>query len=327
MAENAEVDPKRENPEQVQLDGVSDGIEALPGRLGRYGKAKKIALDVADYMDTLPEHKAIARRVHSCGDYLVFRHYFTVDQVKLHGAQLCMAHLLCPLCAIRRGSKALKAYLDRWEVIRAEKTALRPFLVTLTVKDGPDLEERFNHLHKAQRELWSLPCAPAREVYTGVLYEAAQLREGDDVTIFSGLFGATGGEDLIPAYRLSMNVKLPRAGALKTYWRRHLKAEMFAAEVSESATDAAYDPNQVTVDMRSGAYLVWNPPGPWWDVRVRDSSGKVITHMAKHYRGLLTRALLDAKSDDVAAVARTLGTVEVDEDGLKRHLTLTPTDA
>ena len=124
-----------------------------------------------------------------------------------------------------------------------------------------------------------------------------------------------------------MNVKLPRAGALKTYWRRHLKAEIFAAEVSESATDAAYDPNQVTVDMRSGAYLVWNPPGPWWDVRVRDSSGKVITHMAKHYRGLLTRALLDAKSDDVAAVARTLGTVEVDEDGLKRHLTLTPTDA
>lgn len=154
MAENAEVDPKRENPEQLELDGVSDGIEALPGRLGRYGKAKKIALDVADYMDTLPEHKAIARRVHSCGDYLVFRHYFTVDQVKLHGAQLCMAHLLCPLCAIRRGSKALKAYLDRWEVIRAEKTALKPFLVTLTVKDGPDLEERFNHLFKAQKELW-----------------------------------------------------------------------------------------------------------------------------------------------------------------------------
>ena len=153
MAENAEVDPKRENPEQVQLDGVSDGIEALPGRLGRYGKAKKIALDVADYMDTLPEHKAIARRVHSCGDYLVFRHYFTVDQVKLHGAQLCMAHLLCPLCAIRRGSKALKAYLDRWEVIRVQKPALRPFLVTLTVKDGPDLEERFKHLHKGQREL------------------------------------------------------------------------------------------------------------------------------------------------------------------------------
>jgi hypothetical protein len=31
------------------------------------------------------------------------------------------APALCPLCAIRRGAKAIKAYLDRWEVIRAEK--------------------------------------------------------------------------------------------------------------------------------------------------------------------------------------------------------------
>jgi hypothetical protein len=65
-----------------------------------------------------------------------------------------MKHLLCPLCAIRRGAKALAAYLGRWEAIKAEKTALRPFLVTLTVKDGPDLAERFKHLHKGQRELW-----------------------------------------------------------------------------------------------------------------------------------------------------------------------------
>lgn len=154
MAKNAEVDPKRENPEQVELDGVSDGIEALPRRVQRYGNAKQGALDVAEYIGSLPEHKAIANRVKTCGDYLVFRHYYTVDQVKLHGAKLCMAHLLCPLCAIRRGSRALKSYLDRWDVIRSEKTFLRPFLVTLTVKDGPDLSERFKHLHKAQRELW-----------------------------------------------------------------------------------------------------------------------------------------------------------------------------
>jgi hypothetical protein len=147
-------DPKRENPAELTLDGVSEGIEALPGRLSRYGKAKKIALDVVDYMETVPEHQVTANRVKTCGDYLVFRHYFTVDQVRLHGAKLCCKHLLCPLCAIRRGSKALKSYLDRWEVIRAEKTALKPFLVTLTVKDGPDLEERFKHLYKAQRELW-----------------------------------------------------------------------------------------------------------------------------------------------------------------------------
>jgi len=147
-------DPQRENPAELSLDGVSNGIEALPKRIDRYGKAKKGALDVADYMATIPKHQAMAAKVQGCGDYLIFRHYFTLDLVKLHGASLCKKHLLCPLCAIRRGSKALAAYLQRWEVIHAENPALKPYLVTLTVKDGDDLKERFNHLQKAQKELW-----------------------------------------------------------------------------------------------------------------------------------------------------------------------------
>ena len=154
MVEKPPDEPKRENPDQLELDGVLEGIEALPGRLSRYGKAKKGAIDVGEYMADFPQFQVMAKRVLSCGDYLVFRHYWTVDKVRLHGASLCCKHLLCPLCAIRRGSKALKAYLDRWEVIKAEKPALKPFLVTLTVKDGDDLPERFEHLHKAQRELW-----------------------------------------------------------------------------------------------------------------------------------------------------------------------------
>ena len=76
--------------------------------------------------------------------YLLFRHYYTADLLRLHAASFCMKHLLCPLCAIRRGAKALKAYLDRWEVIQQDRPALRPFLVTLTVKDGDNLAERFS---------------------------------------------------------------------------------------------------------------------------------------------------------------------------------------
>ena len=145
---------QKKNPEQVELDGVSEGIEALPKRVDRYSTAKKGALDVAKYMGTLPKHQAIAKRVHGCGDYLLFRHFFTIDAVKLHAASFCMKHLLCPLCAIRRGAKALGAYLDRFEAIKRTSGHLRPFLVTLTVKDGPDLRERFKHLHDSQRELW-----------------------------------------------------------------------------------------------------------------------------------------------------------------------------
>jgi len=147
-------DPQKENPESWSDDIGVEGIEALPKKIDRYSKAKKGAIDVADYMASKPEHQAMAAKVQGCGDYLVFRHYFTVDRVRLHGASLCKKHLLCPLCAIRRGAKSLKAYLDRFEIIQAEKPHLRAFLVTLTVKDGDDLAERFKHLYKAQKELW-----------------------------------------------------------------------------------------------------------------------------------------------------------------------------
>lgn len=146
--------PERENPESVAAEIGVQGIEALPKKIVRYSKAKEGALDVVDYMQDLPEHQATANRVKTCGDYLVFRHYFTVDRVRLHGASLCMKHLLCPLCAIRRGAKYLKAYLVKFEALQQQNSNLKPYLVTLTVKDGPDLAERFKHLFKSQHELW-----------------------------------------------------------------------------------------------------------------------------------------------------------------------------
>jgi hypothetical protein len=147
-------DPKKENPSELQLKGVSDGVGDLQNRVVRYGKAKKTSLNIADYMQGLPAHQVTANRVKSCGDYLIFRHYFTIDRIRLHGASLCMKHLLCPLCAIRRGSKYLKAYLVKFEFLQAQNPNLKAYLVTLTVKDGPDLAERFKHLHVSQHELW-----------------------------------------------------------------------------------------------------------------------------------------------------------------------------
>ena len=141
------------SPDLVEQDEAS-GIEALPRRVSRYGEAKKRALDVAEYIGQQPGGKGTALKVQGCGDYLAFRHYFTVDEVRLHAAYLCKKHLLCPLCAIRRGSKALQAYLPRYEAVRASEPLLRPFLVTLTVKDGADLAERFRHLMRSQQELW-----------------------------------------------------------------------------------------------------------------------------------------------------------------------------
>jgi hypothetical protein len=136
------------------MQDEASGVEALPRRVSRYGEAKKRALDVAEYIGQQEHARVLSRRVEHCGEYLLFRHYFTVDLVRLHAAHFCKKHLLCPLCAIRRGAKAMAAYLPRYEVVRAAAPLLTPFLVTLTVKDGADLAERFKHLMESQRELW-----------------------------------------------------------------------------------------------------------------------------------------------------------------------------
>ncbi|MCO6557998.1 MAG: peroxide stress protein YaaA [Bifidobacterium sp.] len=194
----------------------------------------------------------------------------------------------------------------------------------------------------AQRDILNAPCAPAREVYTGVLYETAQLHQNDDVMILSGLFGVTKGEDLIPSYRLSMNVSLPGIGPLKSFWRKQLTGwtpDGGFVKTNDSVNDKAahesviggcVDCADVTVDLRSELYRVTKPDpsndgGEWWDVRIADSRNKTVSHMAKHYRGLLARALLDSPTQPIEEVAGMLGSVSVEAEDNIRYLTLVPT--
>ena len=134
-------------------DEGPSGAAALPRRLERYSKAKAQALHVQAYLkgvlDFNQREKTVLSRFEGCASYLLFHHYLEHDKVQLHAANFCKAHLLCPFCAIRRGAVALREYLSRWEQLKASNGRLRPFLVTLTVKDGPDLFERFTHLQRA----------------------------------------------------------------------------------------------------------------------------------------------------------------------------------
>lgn len=147
--------------------------------------------------------------------------------------------------------------------------------------------------------LTTAPTAPARRVYTGVLYAAAGLdrltptarsRAAESVRIVSGLWGLVSPDDPIPAYRLSMGTDLPGVGPLAAAWREPLAAELDARALA----------GELIVDCRSAAYLAaWRPPraaqGSWVQVRVlREVDGRrsVVSHHAKHTRGVLTRHLL-----------------------------------
>ncbi|MDM7989552.1 peroxide stress protein YaaA [Arthrobacter sp. zg-Y877] len=140
------------------------------------------------------------------------------------------------------------------------------------------------------------PCAPAHRVYTGVLYDAlgyatlsptAQRRADDAVLVMSALWGALGFADPVPAYRLSMSVRLPETGRLAAFWKQHLTGPL-----------DEYAGNSLVVDCRSSTYAAaWSPdPRNTAAVNVfsvRNGERKVVSHFAKHTRGELARHLLE----------------------------------
>lgn len=149
---------EKENPRSVvtlarDTEPGADGASGLPAKIARYSEARRRALQMQSFA-AKAGHVKEAAKLEGCANYLLFRHYFTVDKVRLHAASFCKKHLLCPMCAIRRGSKMLAAYLERFEAVRADASHLRPYLVTLTVKNGPDLGERLRHLRSAMRRMF-----------------------------------------------------------------------------------------------------------------------------------------------------------------------------
>ena len=154
------------------------------------------------------------------------------------------------------------------------------------------------------------PADTAARVYSGVLHTAAGLaaltpaaraRADRTVRIVSGLWGVVTPADRIPAYRLAMATDLPGIGPLAAAWRDELGAVLDAQAAGN-----------LVVDCRSTDYLAaWHPPrsADWVRVRVvREAAGArtVVSHGAKHTRGLLVRHLLarrGAEPADAAALA------------------------
>lgn len=139
------------------LEGATTEQKHL-ARIERYGKARARATEMIAYLEALaePESKRYGYELtllRDCGTYLAFRNYFTIGEIRLSALKSCKKHLLCPLCAIRRGGKALRVYLGRFSEIVAYRPNLKPWLVTFTVANGIDLDERQRHLAGCYRRL------------------------------------------------------------------------------------------------------------------------------------------------------------------------------
>jgi cytoplasmic iron level regulating protein YaaA (DUF328/UPF0246 family) len=145
------------------------------------------------------------------------------------------------------------------------------------------------------------PAVPVSELYSGVLYDAlgystlsagSKRRAGSRLLVVSAAWGALRLADRVPPYRLSMGTTLPGHGPLAGVWREPLAA-------------ALAGPDGVIVDCRSSTYVAaWRPSGEraskWVSVNVvRERAGvrTVVSHMAKHTRGLVARHLVESGKD------------------------------
>ncbi|WP_321780572.1 peroxide stress protein YaaA [Schaalia cardiffensis] len=175
------------------------------------------------------------------------------------------------------------------------------------------------HEARANLHLLHSPCAPARELFTGVLFNALALPSLNaeqkecahrSIRIFSGLFGVLSPEDLVPDHRLSIASKLPGVLPLAKYWRPAL-GEALRAEAE----------GECVVDARSGGYAA-ACTAPWAHLisiraaREREGKRQVISHDAKRWRGLACKELLalgaNASLDEVVeALSALAGTISI----------------
>lgn len=150
----------------VDLGGSLSAEQQHDKELGKYSRAKR---DTAAFVNFIIKKKPelaknnivsgnvsglarIVQQVSCCADRLAFHAYYQHGNIhRLVGGFTCKHALWCLGCALRRSARLAKTYLKHFQRLLQADPDLVPVLITWTVKHGPDLKERFEHLRSAQR--------------------------------------------------------------------------------------------------------------------------------------------------------------------------------
>ncbi|MFJ1763801.1 peroxide stress protein YaaA [Amycolatopsis sp. NPDC088138] len=166
-------------------------------------------------------------------------------------------------------------------------------------------------------QLWTSPTMPALRRYTGVLYDALDVKSFTKaglekahrrLAVTSSLFGVVSATDPIPAYRLSGGNSLPALGTVRGMWKPALEPVLQNIE-------------GLVVDLRSGTYSAFaglRPDAVTVRVVTENARGERVTvsHFNKAYKGRLAHVLAVTRAepstvDQLAKVIRKAGlTVE-----------------
>ena len=158
---------KKKTPELQETFGRGNAEQEFMDRVERLSVAKRDQLTVIDFIQHDPSFRKEYTKLSHCGNELYFKKWLETGFRRLIHANFCKMHLLCNLCALRRGSLYNKKYHAKITQVLAENPGLIPVLITRTVKNGYKLEERFNHIsdiHKLliQSRRNSLKCKTLR---------------------------------------------------------------------------------------------------------------------------------------------------------------------
>ena len=131
-------------------------------RLERYARAVTEGQRMADWLASevgpkpsnreRPEvirKRKVHRKLATCGSQLFFDHYLETGNYRLAGGVYCQQERVCQFCALRVGGRMLRYLAEKVRTALDDDPTLTPYLVTVTVKDGKELKERFDHLRRA----------------------------------------------------------------------------------------------------------------------------------------------------------------------------------
>lgn len=155
------------------------------------------------------------------------------------------------------------------------------------------------HALRTNALLGRSPALPARERYTGVVYQGLDFpslgpREkrlaNSSIVIVSGLGGLVRFSDPIPDYRAAIDVRLDGLGRLSQFWKPHLAGIL--ADLAK---------RHVIIDVLPQAHRVaLTPVGDWRTVDIETREG-VGGHAAKFAKGRFVRWLLSNDPDAITS--------------------------
>ena len=187
------------------------------------------------------------------------------------------------------------------ELFDIQNNVVQEYDKFITSSDIETLSKWFGLKNKKECERYShsiltKPTTKAILRYTGVAFDALDYKNMDknqqqycdeNILLFSNLFGVVKANDKILDYKYKQGNSLPNIDTVK-YYKEHLKSTL-----------DAYLGDEI-IDLRASFYdKVYKPIAPTITFKFL-KDGKVVSHWAKHYRGLVVKELAKANIQNFA---------------------------